>query len=577
MDNIMSGKDWKQIWTCPKPITDPKGFYNGFNPSTTILKKGYKHEKGDVTLSCDVIWERDTAVKMRDGVSLYTDIFRPIGSGKFPAVISWSPYGKSNIDNDWVYNEHDLSHLQKEEGVDPALWCAHGYAVAHPDARGAYMSEGNIFHWGTNEGKDIYDYIEWLASQEWCNGCVGMAGNSYLTIVQWFAADQQPPHLKAIAPWEGQTDAYRETILQGGISDVAFPRQAVNCMHGNNYVDDMPSMAEHYPLMNTYWDNKRAVLKDINIPCYIVASYTNPIHTFGTFRAYREIPSKDKWLRIHNSTEWVDFYRPENQAELIKFFDHYLKGIDNDWEETPRVRYSVLNPGGKDETGIVSNAFPPEGVEYKKLYLENDGKLVLSAQSSTDSTDVTSGNVSEDAPGHLDYDGSSSDACAEFYFRFDKDTDIVGYPNVKLYVEGVHCSDMDLFIEIGKVNENGKWITWNCTPHNRYLGPIASYDGRLRVSVRALDPEKSSEHIPIQSFESLDPLNADEIVEANIAIRPVGLRFKRGELLKLRIGNENTGILEQGRRIGTMNNTGIHRIWFGKGHGSYLEVPVVKK
>ena len=54
--------------------------------------------------------------------------------------------------------------------------------------------------------------------------------SSYLTIAQWFGADQNPPHLKAIAPWEGQTDAYRETILQGGIANVAFPRQAVSVM-----------------------------------------------------------------------------------------------------------------------------------------------------------------------------------------------------------------------------------------------------------------------------------------------------------------------------------------------------------
>ncbi|MDO4344249.1 MAG: CocE/NonD family hydrolase, partial [Eubacteriales bacterium] len=379
--------EWKQLWVKPRPITDPAGNYNGFQPSVTTLKAGWRHPKGSVSLTCDVVWERDSAVTLRDGTTIYTDIYRPAGEEKVPVVISWSPYGKSNIDLPWAYDEGDLSHLQKEEGVDPALWCAHGYAVAHPDARGAYMSEGNIYHWGVNEGRDIYDYIEWLAQQPWCSGAIGMAGNSYLTIAQWFAADQKPPHLKAIAPWEGQTDAYREVILRGGIVDNAFPRQAISVMHSNNYVDDMASMAEEYPVMNSYWENKRAVLKNIEIPVYIVASYTNPIHTPGTFRAYRELASKEKWFRIHNSTEWVDFYRKENQQDLMKFFDRYLKGAENGWEETPAVRYTVLNPGGEDAVGLTGEAFPPADVQYKKLYLSCADMTLSETAGSEETTD----------------------------------------------------------------------------------------------------------------------------------------------------------------------------------------------
>ena len=550
--------EWKQIWTEPKPLSDPKGFYNGFCPSETVLKKGYRDPKGDVSLTCDVLWQRDVAVKMRDDVTLYTDIYRPVCDGKVPVIISWSPYGKSNIDNDWCYNEHDLSHLQKEEGVDPAVWCAWGYAVAHPDARGAYMSEGNIFHWGTNEGKDIYDYVEWLASQEWCNGCVGMAGNSYLTIVQWFAAEQKQPHITAIAPLEGQTDAYRETLLQGGIADVAFPRQAINCMHGQTLIDDMATMAETYPLMNSYWENKRAVLTDINIPAYIVASYTNPIHTNGTLRAYRQIKSKEKWLRVHNSTEWVDFYRPENQKELKMFFDHYLKHEENGWEQTPRVRYAVLNPQGEDKVNICDTVFPPQTVQYKKLYLAEQGVLSKEA-----------GKAAE-----ISYAGNDQKAAATYTYTFDRAVDLIGYPNVCLYAEGRDCSDMDLFVEIGKCDANGEWIAWNCKPENRYMGPFASYEGRIRVSLRELDPEKSEAHIPVQRFEKPEPLKAGEIVKIELAIRPIGMHFEKGEQLKLRIGNENTGILQQGRSIGTANTEGTHVIHMGGEHASWLELPV---
>lgn len=554
-------KEWKQLWTKPRPITDPEGNYNGFHPSVTVLPAGYQDEKGDVALSCDVVWERDDKVILRDGTAIYTDIYRPVTKEKVPAVISWSPYGKSNIDVPWAYNEKDLSHLQKEEGVDPAVWCAAGYAVAHPDARGAYMSEGNIFHWGESEGKDIYDYVEWLAEQDWCNGNVGIAGNSYLTIAQWFAADQKPPHLKVIAPWEGQTDAYRETILQGGIANVAFPRQAVSVMHGNNYVDDMPSMAEKYPLMNEYWEDKRAVLKEISIPAYIVASYTNPIHTHGTFRAYREIASEEKWLRVHNSHEWVDFYRPENQRELMQFFDRYLKGIDNGWEETPKVRYAVLNPGGMDETDLVSDVFPPKNVRYKKFYLSGtDGKLLSSPM-----------DVAE-----VSYDGKDPGACVEFRITFKREIRIVGYPKIKLFVEAKGCHDMDLFVEIGKEDKEGKLISWDCTPHNRYQTPLCGFEGRLRVSLRKLDQKLSSEMIPVQSFSEPEYLNDGEIAEAEIAIRPLGLKWEAGETLVLRIGNEYRENLERGISLGAANDRGEHIIHCGGDKASFVQLPFLE-
>ena len=553
-------KDWKQLWTKPRPITDPAGNYNGFNPSVTVLKKGFRHEKGDVSLTCDIIWERDVKVVLRDGTAIYTDVFRPVTDEKIPVVISWSPYGKSNIDLPWAYNEHDLSHFQKEEGVDPAVWCAAGYAVAHPDARGAYMSEGNIFHWGTSEGKDIYDYVEWLAQQDWCNGNIGMAGNSYLSIVQWFAADQNPPHLKAIAPWEGQSDAYRETLLQGGIQHVAFPRQAISVMHSNNYVDDMPSMAEKYPLMNSYWEDKRAVLKDIKIPAYIVASYTNPIHTHGTFRGYREIASEEKWLRVHNSHEWVDFYRPENQKDLMRFFDKYLKGLDNGWEKTPKVRYSILNPGGRDEMGIEAQSFPPQEVRYEKYYLEADsGKLTT-------------------LPGQEKkavYDGADKKAALEFRMTFEKEMKYVGYSKVKLYIEAEGCHDVDLFVEVGKENADGKIIAWDCTPHNRYQEQLIGFEGRLRVSMRALDSNLTSDIIPVHSFDRPEYLNDGEIVEVEIPIRPFGLKWEKGETLVLRIGNEYRSNAENGPYIGTENNCGKHIIWCGGEKASYIQMPLL--
>lgn len=553
---------WEQLWHKLRPVTDPAGNYNGFCPSVTVLSKGYCHREGYRRLSCDIVWERDSQVVLRDGTKLYTDIFRPAGEGPFPVVISWSPYGKSNIDQPWAYDSKDLSHLQKEEGVDPALWCAHGYAVAHPDARGAYLSEGNIFHWGEPEGKDIYDYVEWLAAQPWCSGSVGMAGNSYLTIVQWFAAAQNPPHLKAIAPWEGQTDAYREVILQGGIADVAFPRQAVSVMHGENLVDDMPSMAEKYPFWNSYWEDKRAELAKITVPAYITASYTNPIHTHGTFRGYREIASREKWLRVHNSHEWVDFYRPENQADLMRFFDHYLKGMDNGWEKTPAVRFCLLNPGGRDETGLEASAFPPEGTRYESWYLNAENRR-LEAQARPEVSFAS-------------YDGAGKEAAVEFRLTFQEKTRLAGYPSLRLNVQGQGCLDMDLFAEIGKEDAGGRLLAWDCTPPNRYQNPLPGFEGRLRLSLREEDPALPTEEIPVHAFRTPSYPADGETVQARIALRPAGLVFEKGETLVLRVGNELRQILAQNRSLGTANRGGTHVVVCGGPEASCLRLPVWK-
>ena len=86
------------------------------------------------------------------------------------------------------------------------------------------------------------------------------------------------------------------------------------------------------------------------MPAYVVASYSNTLHTAGTFRAWRRIASEEKWLRIHNTQEWPDYYDEANLEDLRRFFDHYLKGEDNGWEQTPRVRYSVLDLEGGDRS-----------------------------------------------------------------------------------------------------------------------------------------------------------------------------------------------------------------------------------
>lgn len=137
--------------------------------------------------SCDrsqMIVEHDIAVPMRDKLVLHADIYRPKSGGPHPVLVYRTPYGKH------FAAEAYQTHLQAVE---------RGYAVVLQDVRGRYASEGS-FNPYFNEGEDGYDTIEWAANQPWSNGKVGTFGLSYPGAVQWLAAVQSPPHLKAMVP-----------------------------------------------------------------------------------------------------------------------------------------------------------------------------------------------------------------------------------------------------------------------------------------------------------------------------------------------------------------------------------------
>lgn len=140
------------------------------------------------------------------------DIYRPVTDGPemlSPAILAWSPYGKSPGGGNQVLDDfpfrmgvplRSLSEYQAWEGPDPGYWVQHGYAIVNADARGAGKSDGNIYVMGSQEGQDGADVIDWIGSQHWCNGKVGLSGNSWLAAVQWHIAAHKPKHLAAIAP-----------------------------------------------------------------------------------------------------------------------------------------------------------------------------------------------------------------------------------------------------------------------------------------------------------------------------------------------------------------------------------------
>lgn len=505
------------------PVDAPRVRYPGFKPEKLVLKAGSVRREGAMPLPCDILLERDVAIKLRDGVTIYADVFRPVGDEACPAILAWSPYGKEiggqMLDDVPMRSGVPLSAtsgLEKFEGPDPAYWVAHGYAIVNPDKRGAYMSEGNLLYWGHEDALDGCDVIEWIASRPWSNGKVGMSGNSWLTVSQWFIAAERPEHLAAIAPWEGFCDHYRESGTRGGIPAPEFPEMiAETFASAHGMLEDQPRMIVERPFMCDYWEDKAARVENIEIPAYVVASYTNSVHTHGSFAGFRRMASKEKWLRVHNTSEWFDYYTPENVEDLRRFFDHYLKGIDNGWEQTPRVRLSVLNPGGTDIVGRTEEEFPLARTQYRKLYL-----------SAADSTLCT---TLPDQQAVSEYQSDSVRHEVTYRYRMEKPTELTGYMKLHLWVSAPDHDDMDLAVRVEKLSRDGQ-------PLPDRTGNIIAATGLMRVSMRQLDEARSTEAEPYYTFTTEQKLKPGEIVPVEIEIWPMGLYFDEGEILQLTVG-----------------------------------------
>lgn len=506
-----------------------------------------------------IICEQDVGVKMRDGVTIYVDIFRPKDKTGIPVLISWSFYGKRPGEgmSEWQIMgvaPGTVSKLAKFESPDPLYWCYKDYAIANVDPRGVGHSEGDVDIFGSQDARDGYDFIEWVAKQPWCSGKVGMSGNSAVAMTQWRIAAQQPPHLACIAPWEGTSDIYRESMFEGGVPAIAFNEFIVGSVTGENGVDDMVAMARKSPLMNAYWEDKIPDFSKITIPCYCTACW-NHFHLRGAFQGFRKIKSKKKWMRAHREFEWPDGYNKEHLAELNMFFDRYLKDIHNCWESTPRVRIEVqdahdfLYAKNRPET-----SFPLKRTVYKKLYLDA-GNNALSTEPIENESKFS-------------YDGNTG--VANFDYKFEEDTEITGYMKLHMWVTAEEYNDADIFVNIQKLDTKGEWL-----PVDVLGEPHPGAWGKMRISHRALDEEKSTAFQPIQSHLKEEKIEPGQIVPVDVEIVPTSRFWHKGQSIRIQVAGHyiREGWFEP--LFWDTDNHGDTSIYSGGKYDSYLQIPVI--
>jgi predicted acyl esterase len=522
-------------------------------------------------IDANVIFERNLVVPMRDGVVLSANLFRPVSGKPAPVIMSMTPYGKDSGRNRFVtflmrlsgvrFGKIKVSRFTGFESPDPLFWVGNGYAVMQTDIRGMHQSQGRAGVLTNQDSQDYYDVIEWAASQSWCDGGVGLSGVSYLAMSQWRVAALTPPHLKAIIPWEGVSDLYREFAFQGGIPETSFiPTWWKNRMvRGRNkrfdFAEDFLKEIDQHPLEDGYWLGKRTAIERIDVPALVCASWSDHgLHTRGSFEAFVRISSPEKWLYTHGRKKWETYYAADAVATQKRFFDHYLKGEDNDWRATPRVRIEVRKAYYLQDVRYEAH-WPLPDARFVPLYLDASGG------------DLNITPVTTEA--HVDYDAMRGQVA--FSLVFADPVELTGEAKLRIWVSTPDGDDLDLFVVLKKFDEQGREVFFS--GFNGYRKDAVA-KGWLRVSHRSLDPARSRPSRPYHTHDRLDKISADEIVPVEIEILSSSTVFEAASRLEVMIlGRDAAKYPTFSHR--RLVNSGTHKIHCGGRFDSHLLVPLV--
>jgi uncharacterized protein len=516
--------------------------------------------------------ERDVAVTARDGTVLRTNVHLPSGEGPFPVLLCAHPYGKDNVPRKRRWRGYSVSfqyrvlrqpervrfsNLTGWEAPDPAWWTAQGFAVVNCDLRGSGRSDGVADLLSDQEGEDVYDLIEWAAAQPWSTGAVGMLGVSYLAISQWKAAALRPPHLRAIVPWEGFTDAYRDLFRPGGIAEVGFVKIWSRLLRSTTRLKYQPAEENtQRPLYDEWWRSLVPNLPDIEVPALICGSFSdNNLHSRGSIRAFEQIGSSDKHLYTHRGGKWTTFYSESALQTQLAFLDRHLRGGTT--EPMPRVRLEVRESRDRIAEVRDESSWPLAATQWTPLHLTTDGLSTVPAEQR----------------GSITFETLSGGA--RFGWTVPADTEITGPMALRLFVEVTGSDDVDLFVGVEK---------WRGSAYVPFEGSYGFgrdrvTTGWLRASVRALDEARSRPFEPVPTFAERQPLKPGQVVAVDVPLGPSATLFRAGEQLRLVVAgrwlwprNPFTGQFPAAYERGPRTVCTLH---WGADRDAHLLVPVI--
>lgn len=539
-------------------------------------------------------------VAVRDGTKLAIDLYRPKGANgqvvteRLPVLWMHTPYNRR-----WFQAAPTVDAGLSGEAYPGAAarLVEYGYVVAIADFRGLYASYGknaayNRGEWVEAARNDAYDITEWLASQSWSTGKVGMWGCSATGGSQLQAASTAPPHLAAIFPMSCEFDAYPFGVPGGMAPPAGMPTRqptavvpaerrnmlaepvdadrdrsllaaAIASQAGSfddsGYAPFRDSVSDKIPGMRWWTDSSphqhREAIERSNVAVYAAANWDEAATKYGAFFTVNNLKNPTKlivgpaahcaWFTVQRTTGF------DITIEERRFFDHWLKGIDNGVMREPKVYYYTYNAAAGSEWRA-ADAWPLKNERRTPYYLAADGALVSaapSAQSGADEKqvayDVTPATLLEKA---LVYTSA----------ELTKDLQVTGHPVLDLWVAST-ANDGDFIATLQDLAPGGEAVSYNV-------------HGRLRASLRKTAPAPYDNlglpYHPMLAADAL-PLVPGEPARLTFDLLPTSQVFKAGHRIRLVISfaEAATPKLDPAPRV---------TLYRDAAHASALTLPIIE-
>ncbi len=563
-----------------------------------------------------VITQNGVAMKTRDGVTLYSDIYRPKADGKFPVILMRTPYDKSV---GWA-------------AASAYQIATHGYVVVIQDVRGRYTSEGEWYPF-RHESNDGYDAIEWAAALPSANGKVGMTGGSYVGATQMLAAIAHPPHLAGICPVVTASNYHDNWTYQGGAFEQWFDQNWTTQLATNtmwrliakntnallgapvlplanypvfNYAslpagaDATAQLAPYYldwlahPDYDAYWKqwSIEEHFSDIQVPALHIGGWYD-IFLNGTLRNYMGIKAhgatdearKGQRLLVQIGGH-AGFGRHIGDVEfgdealkfpstdvVLAWYDYLFKGVQNEFATVP-VHVFVM---GENRYHQESDWPPPEN-KLTRYYLHSGG----SANSVRGDGGLSVTPPKKGTPDKFTYDpanpvatiGGSLCCDATHYEPGPRDqrpaenrNDVLVYSTKQLAedMEVTGPVTLELWASSSAVDTDFTAKLVDVSPGGFAMDLT---DGILRMRYR-------------DSQEKPELMNPDQVYKISVDLGATGNVFKKGHILRLEVSssnfprfdrNLNTGAVQAtSREFVSATNTILH----DAEHASALLLPVI--
>jgi len=568
--------------------------------------------------------DRNVLMPMRDGIKLAADIYRPGDGGKHPAIIMRTPYHSDEV--------MSFSY------VKPLTTLEAGYALIIAYVRGRFGSEGTYDLAASQqiEGADCYDTVEWVASQPWCNGHIGMAGESALGTVQWRTARENPPHLKAIAPSltgapgeHGPEVADAPVLLNIAVSLLMIlapdmldrlEKQGVDTSKMRRWIKEVendPSLAYNalplkdvpqfnIPGIRETWQSMMRMndsnaqpgspgpypYHKINIPTLNIASWYDP-WSRSTFRTFLNVKTKagSSYAREHTHVfagPWchnkptqilgdVDF-GPLADDVGSRAWEYQISFFDKYLEgkdiDLPVVRYFTM---GRNTWQDASD-WPLSQTTWQRFFLHSRG-----------GANSSSGN------GLLNRNEPQQEFADTYVYNpytpvptvggrgAEAENGFVNGPIDQVHVErraDVLCytsPELEQDTEVTGPLDLHLFASSSCRDTDFTAKLVDVYpDGRAYNIADGIVRAKYR-----NSFSTPEPLTAGEIVEFVIHLGPVSQLFRRGHRIRIDITSSNFPAFD--RNMNTGNPVGVdavglpalQTVYHQAGYASYLDLPVI--